>query len=234
MSLEKKKASKIPRPQVVGTVHSPGALRHALRLKPGAVDLLELRVDHFATDLAPLRAAVARLRFPWILTARHPGEGGAGGLSAAARELLYREFLPGASYMDVELRSAGRMSEVIAAAKARGVTVVLSHHYFKRTPSLAELRAKLRLARRLGADLFKIAARTAEPEEVARLLSIFKEARGFPVSAMGMGPLGKASRLLFARSGSVLNYGYLGEPQVSGQWPAVVLKERVVEVLDEQ
>jgi 3-dehydroquinate dehydratase-1 len=233
MRVVNKKASKNPPAQVAGTVHSPGALRHALRLKAGAVDLLELRVDHFASDLAALRQAVPQLRFPWIVTVRHPKEGGSGELPAGTRAELYREFLPGATYVDVELRSAERMKEIIAAAKAREVTVVLSQHYFTRTPSVAELREKCRLAQKLGADLFKVAARTSEPEELARLLLLLKEARGFPLSVMGMGPLGKASRLLFARAGSVLNYGYLGEPQVSGQWPAEVLKKRVEEVLSE-
>ena len=54
-----------------------------------------------------------------------------------------------------------------------------------------------------------------------------------PLSVMGMGPLGKASRLLFARAGSLLNYGYLGEPQVSGQWSALTLKARLEEVMEE-
>lgn len=229
----KKKAFKNPGAQVVGTVHSPGALRQALRLKAGAVDLLELRVDHFAGELGPLRAALPRLKFPWILTVRHPQEGGAGGLGFAARAELYREFLPQAAYVDVELRSAARLSAVLEEARAAGVAVILSQHYFTRTPSPAELTEKLRLARRLGADVFKVAARTSTAEELARLLIVFKAAREQAVSVMGMGPLGKASRLLFARAGSVLNYGYLGEPQVSGQWAAEVLRERVSEVLSE-
>jgi 3-dehydroquinate dehydratase-1 len=135
--------------------------------------------------------------------------------------------------VDVELRSALRLGGILEEARAAGVAVILSQHYFKRTPSQAELSQKLRLARRLGADVFKVAARTETPEELARLLLVFKGVREQAVSVMGMGPLGKASRLLFARAGSVLNYGYLGEPQVSGQWPAEALRQRVTEVLGE-
>ena len=47
---------------------------------------------------------------------------------------------------------------------------------------------------------------------------------------MGMGPLGKVSRLLFAQLGSVLNYGFLHEAQVSGQWEATLLKQRLSEL----
>jgi 3-dehydroquinate dehydratase-1 len=48
---------------------------------------------------------------------------------------------------------------------------------------------------------------------------------------MGMGPLGKVSRLVLAAAGSRLNYGYLDKPQVPGQWPAPELVRRLEEVL---
>ena len=52
---------------------------------------------------------------------------------------------------------------------------------------------------------------------------------GLPLAVMGMGAFGKVSRLALGKSGSVLNYGYLDKPQVSGQWPAALLKERLRE-----
>ena len=51
------------------------------------------------------------------------------------------------------------------------------------------------------------------------------------LSVMGMGRFGKISRLLFAQAGSVLNYGFLHSPQVTGQWPARLLKKRIEELL---
>ena len=47
---------------------------------------------------------------------------------------------------------------------------------------------------------------------------------------MGMGEFGKVSRLALASAGSVLNYGYLGDAQLPGQWPAVELKRRLQEL----
>jgi 3-dehydroquinate dehydratase-1 len=217
-------------PQVVGTIHSPLALRHALRLKPGAIDLLEVRVDHFAADPAVLQRTLPRLAFPLIVTVRHSKEGGSGNLSRSARERLFAEFLPHAAWIDLELRSAAAMQGVAQAARARQVGVILSHHYFTKTPTLAALASKLREARAFKADVFKVAARTSTAADVSRLLAVFAAAGPQPVSVMGMGPLGKASRLLFAQAGSRLNYGYLGEPQVSGQWPAELLKKRLQEL----
>ena len=48
----------------VGTIHSPAALREALAMPLGVVDFLEVRVDHFMSDLASLRAALPKLAAP--------------------------------------------------------------------------------------------------------------------------------------------------------------------------
>jgi 3-dehydroquinate dehydratase-1 len=216
---------------VVGTVHSHAALRAALRLKDGAVDFLELRVDHFAGDLDPLRRAVPKLRAPLIVTVRHPREGGAGGLTRRERELLYAEFLRCAVFIDVEVRSLRELGTTIAAARAGQVGLIVSDHYFKTTPSLARLRARRATALTVRPDIFKIATLTRTPAHFAALLEFLTTAKPSPaISVMGMGAFGKISRLALALAGSVLNYGYLGEAQVPGQWPAVELKRRLAEL----
>jgi hypothetical protein len=47
---------------------------------------------------------------------------------------------------------------------------------------------------------------------------------------MGMGDLGKVSRLVLPLAGARLVYGYLDRPQVEGQWPAAVLAARLAEL----
>ena len=47
---------------------------------------------------------------------------------------------------------------------------------------------------------------------------------------MGMGPWGRVSRLVLAKCGSLLNYGYIGESNAPGQWPAARLKEMLSEL----
>ena len=211
-------------PAVVGTVHSPASLRAALRLSAGAVDYLELRVDNFAGDLKPLLRAVPKLKIPCIVTVRHPREGGANKVGMALRRELYLEFLPHAAAIDLELRSAEALSEVIVAARADGVCVILSTHNFRRTPPIADLVESVRRAYRAGANVCKLAAFTAKPADTAVLLTLLAKKLPLPLSVMGMGPLGKASRLLLAKAGSVLNYGYLDAPNAPGQWEARELK----------
>jgi 3-dehydroquinate dehydratase-1 len=203
-----------------------------LQIRPGQIDLLEIRVDHFALDPAPLLRALPRLRVPLIVTVRHPAEGGAHALGLARRREWYARFLPFAALIDVELRSIEQLADITAEAHRRGVKVIASVHYFRSTPSAAQMRAALRRCRAAGADIGKLAALTPTPAALTRLLGILDRKQPLPLSVMGMGRFGKVSRLLFAQAGSVLNYGYLDHPNASGQWEATVLKRRLAELAE--
>ena len=220
---------------VVGTVHNPKALAAALKLPKNAVDFLEVRVDAFAgatgLDLAALEKSLPRLKAPLIITVRHPLEGGAGRLTLAQRRALFVQFLPYASLVDVELRSAAPLRAITGEARSKGIGVILSHHDFRKTPSLARLRALRQAAARAGCDVFKVATVTRTARDLATLLDFLtaRRAAALELAVMGMGDFGKLSRLTLGKSGSVLNYGYLDKPQVDGQWPAALLKERLRE-----
>jgi len=204
---------------VVGIVDSPSAWRKASRLSRGDVDFLEWRVDCLGLD-------IPKAEFPWIVTARHPREGGNNAMSLVARREALTLLLPAAAILDIEVRSLESMQPVVAQAKASRVLVLASFHDFTKTPTSARLREVLRRAEDQGVDAVKIATRTVSPRDVARLLELFSIAR-LPLALMGMGPLGMASRILLASCGSVLNYGWLDAPNVPGQWSAMDLAENL-------
>ena len=221
-------------PWVVGTVYSADSLAAAQGLaREVGPDLLELRVDHFARQPGRLDVLAARAPLPLLVTVRHPAEGGASpGLDTAARRRLYERFLPAAAFVDVELRSLRALAGTVARAKANGVRVVASVHDFQAVPGAPKLRELATRAVDAGADVFKVAATVNRPGELARLLDLLDDERRLPLAVMGMGPLGRVSRLALAAAGSVLNYGYLGKrPQVPGQWPAATLRERIDELM---
>jgi 3-dehydroquinate dehydratase-1 len=216
--------------KVVGTVHDVASLRAAPRAGKAMVDLLELRVDAFAEEPAELLRVLPCLKVPVIITVRDAAEGGAMEMSLDHRMDLYELFLPHAAMVDVELRNAKKMARIISHARAHGVKVILSFHDFRTTPAVKRLLQLRDSAKKAGADVFKVAAHTDTPGAVMRLASLLEDAKNPPCSVMGMGEFGKVSRLLFARAGSVLNYAYLGEAQVPGQWPAALLKKRLAEL----
>ena len=70
-----------------------------------------------------------------------------------------------------------------------------------------------------------------DQRDLLRLIELQSGATRVPVTAMGMGPAGRFSRLVLSGFGAPLCYGWLGKPQVSGQWPALELAELLARVL---
>lgn len=210
--------NKPSQPPVAGIVDSPAALSVALGLPAKALDFLEWRAD-----CLPAGLQIPPARFPWILTVRHPLEGGGRALPASRRREIFERHLPSAALVDIELRSFAPLAGVVAAARERGIHVVASFHDFKKTPPSSRLRDLAARAKDEGADIFKVATRTESPADICRLLDLFQTAKT-PLAVMGMGSLGFGSRVLFAQCGSALNYGWLHRPNVPGQWPALELR----------
>ncbi len=181
-------------------------------------DIFELRLDRLARAVDRLENRISKLRAPLIITARHPIEGGANRLSAAQRHNLLARFLSRARYIDVELRSAPVFRSLLRVARKQNVRQIISVHCLKSTPSPNQLRKKARAAMMYGADIFKLATRTDTPAQLTRLID-FVAARepGVAVSAMGIGKLGAASRVLLACCGSALIYVSLGRSDIEGQ-----------------
>ncbi|MBU3665686.1 MAG: type I 3-dehydroquinate dehydratase [Chthoniobacterales bacterium] len=227
----KKKPAMSRAPLVVATVHTPRGLRQAARSVPKGIDLVEIRLDCLARHSEIVSEFGPLIRCPLLFTARHPREGGASGVPAGHRRFVLEQFLPLASAVDVELRSVPDMRDTTSAVRRAGKTLVLSFHDFGRTPPLADLRAKVASARRAGADVVKIASTLRSARDLATLLLLQTSHPQIGLATMGMGPLGRVSRLVLAAAGSHLNYGYLDRAQVEGQWEAPVLAARLGEVL---
>lgn len=225
-----KKRGQAAATRIVGTVHTAAGLRAAVRLRPGSgIDVVEVRLDCLARRSSALVSAVREIRLPVLLTARHPAEGGHGALTSAQRLELLEEFLPLASLLDVELRAAEDFAALLRKARRRKVESIVSFHDFARTPSSSKLSGLPRRALLSGADICKIAVQVRTAADLARLLLVQSRATK-PLATMGMGPLGKVSRLLLPLAGACLAYGYIDRPQVRGQWPAPLLAQRLREV----
>jgi 3-dehydroquinate dehydratase-1 len=206
------------RPRIVGVIASRDDLERALRMRRPP-DLFELRLDRLASVADQMEKILPTLRKPLIITARHPQEGGAGKLQLRQRRDLLARFLNHADYIDVELRSASALRSLLKLAGEKNVRRIISLHNFKSTPSARILTAKAREAKSQGADIFKVATRTDTPTELGRLVE-FMTSNGLDlaVAVMGIGKLGAISRVLLARTGSVLIYASIGAvTDVQGQ-----------------
>lgn len=212
------------RPLLIGTVHTRGGMKVAATLSRRHLDAVEIRLDAFARP--PTAQELTGIRLPKILTPRHPAEGGARRWSDGEREKETIPLLQHAAALDLECAFALQTPGLLQAAMDRKIPLILSSHDFRGTPSSENLRAARDRAFSHGATIFKVACRANGPGDLARLLLFLEEstACSLPVAVMGMGPLGKISRLVFSACGSALVYGWLHRPQVSGQLPALQLR----------
>ena len=223
-----RRRGKVGRPQLVAVIASSVDLKTAITMKEPP-DFFELRLDSLSRITPRVEKYIPRLRAPLIITARDPREGGVGNLSLQERSDLLQRFLRRADYIDVELRAARKFESLLAEAQKRKIRRILSYHNFKSTPSSRGLQAKAKLAKAMGADIFKVATRTDTPAALSRLVDfVTNNDVDVALSAMGIGKLGAISRLLLARCGSVLNYASLGQPNVEGQLSIAMLRAAVL------
>lgn len=222
------------RPLTVGVISQVETLSSVLAAsteeRAASGDLFELRLDLLKLDTKELRDAIPRLDLPVLLTARHPAEGGQGTEDAAGRLAMLEPLLDLATLIDIELRSAMDMRSLFPKALTAGVGVVGSFHDFQATPGDEVLSGAIEMAQTMGFNAVKFATYLNTPEDLIRLMRLFTPHRRLPMSVMGMGPLGRLSRLTLAKLGSLLNYGFLGDSNAPGQWPAPRLKELLSEI----
>ena len=219
-------------PLVVGAVSDAATLLN-LAAQPAEAafcDILELRLDSISLPMEELVNHAKKLTRPLLITARDPEEGGKGNLDLIQRTALLTAMLPHATLMDVELRNAPEMLTLIRKAQSQRVLVLASFHDFNSTPGEDVLRGAVDFGLQFKLDAVKLATQLRTPDDLSLLLRVLTAEKRLPLSVMGMGPLGRVSRLLLAKCGSVLNYGYVGTANAPGQWPAAKLKELIKEL----
>ena len=196
-------------------------------------DIVEFRADALAADLGGIAQSMDDCPLPALLTVRDPVEGGMGKLDRDARHALYFQLLPHADFVDIEIANLKQYPELLEEAQRHGTIVIASFHDFNGTPDLDWLLSRIYEAKAAGVDTVKLATTTNVNLELGRL-SALQEIAILPMSTMGMGALGRVSRLLLATMGSVLNYGYLDHPTIPGQWPAQRLRTLIREMRGEE
>jgi 3-dehydroquinate dehydratase-1 len=220
------------KPSIVAVVASPEDLADPVLLSTSGVEFCELRIDllhQYSIDLNELTEAIV---VPKIVTVRDPIEGGAASLREDVRRALLRQWSPVSTYIDIELRNLNRFSHLIADAESAGKGIIVSFHDFNGTPRLEALQEQLEQSHITENRIFKVATRVSQWSDVVTLVDLLEKNRHLRIAAMGMGKLGKLSRVILARMGSCLIYGSLGKAVAPGQWPCMQLKEILTELWD--
>lgn len=212
------------KPHVVATVTQPDDLALVKTQSSPDCDVLEYRLDDLAGQVDEVISLLEESRFPSLATVRRPDEGGANRLGDEERLEIYTRVIPHADLVDVEVESLrlSNFQKLTESAK-----VVGSFHNFETFPGETVIRNTVEDAYDLGAEIAKVAVVLETIDDLFALTKIVEQQRGKGrlISAMGMGPLGRLSRLVLAKAGSCLNYGYLRVANAPGQWSAKELSD---------
>ena len=206
-------------------------IEEASFLKDLDLDVVEWRADFYeeVMNIDKVKEALREIRKilynkPIIFTFRSAKEGGQKEISAEFYVELNKAIAETnlVEVIDVELfNNEKHIKELVEAAHASGLTVIISNHDFHKTPSKEVIIARLRRAFELGGDLPKIAVMPNCSADVITLLDatrIMKEqyADG-PIITMSMAGKGVISRLSGELFGSALTFGAAKKVSAPGQ-----------------
>ncbi|MGK0551843.1 type I 3-dehydroquinate dehydratase [Enterococcus faecalis] len=202
-------------------------------------DLVEWRVDFFeaVADTEQVIELSQKIREilddkPLLFTFRTKQEGGKYPFTNDQYFHLYKEMIEKGALdlLDVELfMPETAVAEIIDAAHAKGIRIVMCNHDFDQTPSQAEIVARLRKMQEKHADICKIAVMPQNATDVVTLLAATDEMHtryaDRPLVTMSMGQLGMISRLSGEVFGSAMTFGAAKQASAPGQVPVASLRK---------
>lgn len=192
----------------------------ALRISKMECDVIEWRADYFMyiNDISFMRKAAYFIRYaiedkPLIFTFRTLEEGGGQEIDIDYYFELNRYMVHTGlvDIIDLELaKLTDNETDVIDYAKKNNVKVLISSHDFEKTPSSSELTEMVYDMRYIGADICKIATMPQNMSDVLTILKssnqIHTERNDIPFVLIGMGEIGRLTRLTGELFGSVLTF----------------------------
>lgn len=147
------------------------------------------------------------------------------------QEILKIAIESGATYVDIEYEAPPEFkNELIDYAHAHQCDVIISYHNYQKTPELSELESIVHECYAQGADIAKIATHVNVNRDNSKILSLYK-APGRLV-AIGMGDLGRISRIVAPFLGAEFTYASLdqGETTAPGQISYERLNQFIMEI----
>ena len=174
------------------------------------VSVLEIRIDLFQKlEAGYIRSQLEQFKkanLPLMATLRPEIEGGKWAGSESVRKQLLLECIEYVDAVDIELAANEINAEISAAFKKAGKTLIVSNHSFGETPPNETLKGLLDDAKRLGADIIKLACLSEHTEDVTRLLSFVEANKASGLIGISMGAKGAISRIAAPMFGSLLTY----------------------------
>lgn len=203
----------------------------ARAVRDSLADMAEWRADWFAfaDDTKQVLYILSKLRdilkdMPLLFTFRTQKEGGEKPIAQDAYTALNTAVIQSgcADLVDAELFMGRTAAEqLVSAAHAGGVKIILSNHDFSATPDKDEIVSRLCRMQQCGADIAKIAVMPQNRADVLTLLAateeMYRRYADRPFITMSMAGEGMVSRLCGEVFGSSLTFGTVSRASAPGQ-----------------
>lgn len=203
----------------------------------GSADLVELRLDALDDpDVTDVKRQLSNndVSCPIILTIRKENEGGDYHGNEAGRAELFEELIEFVDAIDLEYHTADKYRrEIVQKAKEVGDPIIFSYHNYSRTGGLEEFKFRLEECLELG-DIAKVATMIQSPKDSLNLLKATYEVKKRlkePLVSVGMGGLGKHTRVVAPFYGSDIVYASVDEATAPGQLSVGEVKD-VLDLLE--
>jgi len=219
-------------PWIVANLSSLNEARAAEQQGADAVEFrCDLAIENNNDPTAILKEIRETINLPILGTIRRSGDGGFYAFRGqeSERMRLFLKIAPYIDAVDVEIDSEIN-KEATLFARSKGLKIISSYHNFLATEKEEDILRKVKQAKSAGGDIIKLAYRNRDNDDV---LLLFKTLREYvrenctPITMIGMGPVGTATRLIFPCFGSCITYGYIdgSAPGASGQVSIKVLRK---------
>ncbi len=189
-------------------------------------DLVEVRLDYLdrVSDISRL----GDIRNSVMVTCMPEWEGGLFKGLEEERMKLLKSALEYADYVSVELKTEARFRDrLLTEAGQKGVKVVMAFHDFKSTPPRHEIVELIEKMEEACADIAKVAFAVKEPSEALDILKAQVTADvKIPVIALGMGEVGRVTRVVGPMLGGYLTFAAPSRDRraVAGQYTLEEMK----------
>src|SRR3989338_3715767 len=181
-------------------------------------DLVELRIDFIKNiDENKLKRLLKSKKKKIIVTCRPKSLcGNFDGNEKERIDLLRKAIELGSDYIDIEIESDKGIIKKMIEDKNKS-KIIISHHNFKKTPSLKELNNKYNEIKKLNSDLIKIVTTANSINDNFAVFELLKNKNDLIAFCMGL--RGQISRILAPKYGSRITFASLkeGKGSASGQ-----------------
>ncbi len=205
---------------------TPDKIKKILKIALKKSDYVEVRFDFLKIEQIPDAIEMIKKDLSKIVCTLRPKTEG-GKFTGDEKERIailkliaeYNPFL-----LDVEFNTLKKNSSLVKYLKSTKTKLLVSWHDFKKTPSSAELKKKMKQMSKFSSNV-KIVCTAKSIDDSNRMLELYSKKGKISLISFAMGDFGRISRILCLYLGSPYTYVSLGKAIAPGQFSVDEVKK---------